>query len=249
MIDDWNPNDPDAVRVHYDLGSWTFDQQAELAAELAEAGIPHAWWTDTELVVPEEAEEAADAVVEAVEERLNIGTPELGTAPVALAEGEPTTEYDLGDWSREERDAVTTMLVESELAHGWEGSVLLVPTAAETAVDAILDLVERGDYTVDHGDSGDERVELPFETLTTFFLAGDRLRRNTLDADGLEQLLAATEVADPSRPPYGVEVRLWRESCALADRLADALVGGDQPDHDTAAAVANQLHDLLRPYV
>ena len=29
---DWNPNDPDATRVYYDLSAWTFDQQAELAA-------------------------------------------------------------------------------------------------------------------------------------------------------------------------------------------------------------------------
>ena len=34
---DWNPDDPDAVRVHYDLSAWTFDQQAELAAAMADA--------------------------------------------------------------------------------------------------------------------------------------------------------------------------------------------------------------------
>ena len=36
MTDDWNPNDPDATRVHYDLAMWSFDQQAELASDLAE---------------------------------------------------------------------------------------------------------------------------------------------------------------------------------------------------------------------
>jgi hypothetical protein len=259
VADDWNPNDPDAVRVHYDLGAWTFDQQAELAAELAEAEIPHAWWDDTELVVPEEAEAAADAVIADVEERLNIGAAPTGSAapaPVALAGDEPTTEYDLGDWTAEERAAVMAMLVDAEIAHGWEGDTLLVPTAAETVVDTILDTVERGEYTLVDVDVDDAAhsaagadVELPFETLTTFFLAGERLRRNTLDADGLEQLLAAIDVADPARPPYGVEVRLWRSTCALAEQLADALVGDDQPDHDAAATAATALHDLLRPYV
>nr|MBA2321499.1 ComF family protein [Deltaproteobacteria bacterium] len=72
--------------------------------------------------------------------------------------------------------------------------------------------------------TGEDAGQLPFETLTTFFLAGERLQKNPLDADGLEELLAATEVADPASPPYGVQPRLWEQTCALAERLADALV-------------------------
>ena len=34
---DWNLNDPDAVRVLYDLSAWNFEQQAELSAEMADA--------------------------------------------------------------------------------------------------------------------------------------------------------------------------------------------------------------------
>ena len=84
---------------------------------------------------------------------------------------------------------------------------------------------------------------------TTFFLAGDRLQKNPLDADGLEQLLSATDVADPDRPPYGVDKRLWVRMCELADELAAALVDGDEPDVVETQAVAGELHDLLRPYV
>ena len=58
-----------------------------------------------------------------------------------------------------------------------------------------------------------------------------------------------TEVAEPTRPPYGVDIRLWQRTCELADELADALVDGDEPDHDAAVAVAAELHDLLRPYI
>ena len=90
---------------------------------------------------------------------------------------------------------------------------------------------------------------MPFETLTTFFLAGERLQQNPLDADGLEQLLSATDVADPERPPYGVDKRLWERMCELADELAAALVDGDEPDVVETQAVAAELHDLLRPYV
>ena len=68
--------------------------------------------------------------------------------------------------------------------------------------------------------------------------------------DGLEQLLAATEVADPACPPYGVQPRLWEQTCALAERLADALgEATTDPDEDAAQSAAGELHDLLRPYV
>ena len=71
MSDDWNAADPDSPRVIYDLGMWSFDQQAELAAELAEAEIPHSW-DGAELVVPEAFETAADSTISLVEERLGI---------------------------------------------------------------------------------------------------------------------------------------------------------------------------------
>ena len=90
---------------------------------------------------------------------------------------------------------------------------------------------------------------LPFETLTTFFLAGERLQKNTLDPDGLDDLLAAVEVADVEQPPYGVDPRLWTRTCELANELADALTEGDEPDHEEAGTVAGELRDLLRPFV
>ena len=61
VTDDWNPNDPDATRVVYDLSAWSFDQQAELASELAEAEVPHTW-DGSDLMVPVAAEQARHAV-------------------------------------------------------------------------------------------------------------------------------------------------------------------------------------------
>ena len=71
MTEEWNPNDPEATRVLYDLGGWSFDQQAELAAELAEAEVPHTW-EGSELVVPETHEAQADVLISVLEERLGI---------------------------------------------------------------------------------------------------------------------------------------------------------------------------------
>ncbi|MEO8264332.1 MAG: hypothetical protein ABI706_02355 [Ilumatobacteraceae bacterium] len=254
MTDDWNPNDPDATRVHYDLADWSFEQMAELAAALADAEVPHAW-DASELIVPESAEETTDDIVAEVEMRLGIPGDTAEAAPrepVSLPDDAASTEYDLAEWEQRERDLITSHLVARGLPFRWEEDVLLVGTDDEELVDSILDDVENDEGIELPDETDEERAEadqLPFETLTTFFLAGDRLQRNPLDADGLEQLLSATDVADPEHPPYGVDKRLWLRMCELADDLAAALVDGDEPDVVETQAVAAELHDLLRPYV
>lgn len=257
-------SDPDGPQVVYDLAEWSFDEQAELAAELAEAEVPHGW-EGNELVVPELHEAAADAVIARVEERLGIGTDaaERGVRtafddlpPVPLDEGRLVTEYDLGDWSPPERDAVRHVLVRQRRPFSFDGDVLVVHSDDEDVVDSILDMIERGgddegaEVVDDDGDDGlDVGGRPPFETLTTFFLMAGRLRKDPLDADGLDRLLDALDVADPARPPYGVDPRLWTRTCEMADELAGALADADEPDHDEAMSVADELHDLLRPYV
>lgn len=263
MSDEWNPNDPDATRVLYDLSSWTFDQQAELAAELADAEIPHTW-DGTELVVPESHEAVTDSTISRVETRLGVvydGDPEAEghedegatvsrAAPLDVPEGVATTEYDLAEWPEGDRQSITRALTRQSVPYRWEDDLLVVPTANEALVESLMDLIEQGEFTA-HADDidADDGERLPFETLTTFFLAGVRLQKNPMDADGLEQLIAATELADPSRPPYGVDPRLWQRTCELADELAGALADADEPDHDETVAVASELHDLLRPYI
>ncbi|CAB4884158.1 unannotated protein [freshwater metagenome] len=246
---DWNANDPEAIRVMYDLSGWDFDQQAALAAELAEAEIPHGW-DGTELAVPEQFEAAADAVFTALEARLGIAGADntaLASAEAELAADASLTEYDLSDWDALERSLVSDSLIGAGVPFRWEGEVLLVPTDAEEHVDGILDEVENGDIIPIMNDAP-EADELPFETLNNFFLAGERLRREPRDATGLERLLDALKVADTSRPPRGVELGVWRRSCQLADELADALVNADG-DYDDAKPVAQDLHDLLRPLI
>jgi hypothetical protein len=258
---DWNPNDPDATRVYYDLAAWTFDQQAELAAAMADAEIQHAW-DDTELMVPEDSEQAADLVIAEVEARLGIESDPAANevaaqhpGAIALTDGVPTTEYDLDEWPAADRQALTHALEGASIPFNWDGNVLLVGTGDESIVEALLDEIERGEY-VDLDADGEGSVEgdgqlaqPPPEVLTTFFLASERLRRDPLDPDGLEQLLLATDVAEPEQPPFGVQPRLWQKTCELADQLADALVDDDEPDLDAAKSAAEALYDLLRPNV
>jgi len=254
---DWNPDDPDATRVYYDLSAWSIDQQGELASELADAEIPHSW-EGNELVVPEEVEQAADLLIADVEIRLGIQDEVEGEEPgdadlteVARIDLQPdveTTEFGLDEWTADDRGLVDRALVGAGIPFRWEAATLLVATTDEDVVDAILDSVEAGE-TDDLAEVAAEADQLPFETLTTFFLAGERLRRNPLDAEGLEQLIKATDVADPRYAPYGVELPLWKRSCELAEQLADVLADEVDVDNDAAMAVAEQLHDLLRPYV
>lgn len=262
MTDDWSPADPDRPRVIYDLSGWSFDHQAELAAQLAEAEVPHSW-DGTDLVVPEESEAEADAVIAEVEHRFGIDDGDDGDdtdderaarqlaaaepvhEQVPLDEGRLVTEYELDDWDDAERDAVTRSMLVQRRPFQWQGTTLVVHADDEDIVDAILDMVESG-VEIDPVDDG-ERPS--FETLTTFFLMADRLRRDPLDADGLEQLLDALDIADPSRPPYGVDTRLWQRTCELADELAGALADDEVPDDDEARELADELHELLRPYI
>ena len=264
---EWNPDDDEAPKVFYDLTEWDFDQQAELAAALAESEIAHGW-EGSELVVPEEFEAQTDVVFADVEQRLGIvgkGTgsvPEQDDEPVVervIADDETLTEYDLADWPELERTLVVDSLRAANIPSRWEQTVLLVPTTDEERVDGILDDIESGEVipVINDGPDGDE---LPFESLNSFFLAGQRLRKDPRDADGLERLLEALAVADPDRPPRGVELRVWRRTCELAEQLADELVEERDPlvdlvyDEDgnevhPASAVASDLHDLLRPLI
>ena len=186
MSDDWNPNDPDAKNVMYDLSRWSFDQQAELAAELAEAAVPHTW-DGSELVVPESHEAAADSTVTRVEARLGItyegddgdgdGAGQTATTthqPIDIPAGVASTEYDLGEWAESDRQSITQALTAQQIPYRWEDDLLLVSTAHEEAAEALMDTIEAGDFAMLPTDDA-SADELPFETLTTFFLAAERL--------------------------------------------------------------------------
>lgn len=241
-IADWDPRDPDAVSVYYDMSAWTADQQAELIEALAESNIPHAW-EGSELLVPEVLEAETDALFEVLEARLGLqsdGEPNT----IAMPDDEPLTEYELDDWDLSDRAVLTEALVASRLAHRWEGDVLLVPTAAEEAVEELMTDIESGQvWIVPEGDDDDldnDDVD-PAAVLLAFRDAGERLARDPLDPDGLDALRLALDDADAGRPPSGLAPASWRQVYALADELADAIAGGDAPDEPLAVDTAERL--------
>lgn len=241
---DWNPLDPDAASVHYDLAEWSFDQRAEVAATFADEGIPHTWDGD-EVVVPEELESRVDELFAELEERLGIDAE--APAELTFDEAGGITEYDLSELAPGDRAVLSAALVDARLPHRWSGATLEVPTAVEDAVEEIMDRVDAGDVTV--LDESESEAESRTVGLAELFGLADRLRRDPLDADGLRMLVDALDEIEPDRPPYGTQLALWRQAYDLADRLADFLAGGDEPDELAAIATAEQLHQLLADQV
>ena len=132
---DWNPLDPDAPNVYYDLSSWTSDQQAELTALLANADIAHAW-VESELVVSEEFEDVVDQLFDRLERELGIGSPAVAGG---VDDEDETIEFELDEYSIGERREITESLVAARVTHRWVETTLIVPVAAEEIVDEILD--------------------------------------------------------------------------------------------------------------
>jgi hypothetical protein len=241
---DFDPNDPEVVKVHYDVSVWNFDQRAELSEALAEAELPHAWDGD-EIVVPEEVEADVDALFDELDKV-------LGPFPIALDEGAESTEFGLDEWSDADRAVLTEALVASEVPHRWDGTTVVVAADAEHAVDDLLDAIEAGELL---GDGGDTQTAPPEGALSTMFLAADRLAKDPRDAGARTDLLGLAPHVDAKIPPYGMAHRPWAGAVGGLDTIVglighDAATGspGDTAESDIIGA-AQDLRSLLRPYV
>ncbi|HET9667439.1 MAG TPA: hypothetical protein VFP09_11805 [Desertimonas sp.] len=231
---DWDPNDPDTVKVHYDVSAWTLEQRAELSAALAEEEIAHTW-SDDELVVPELLEARTDGLFERLDE-------ELGPFPIALAEDEPGVEYGLDEWPDDDRTTLTAALVESGVAHRWEGMTIIVAAEAESAVDELLDGIEAG--TVVAGAA----AAAPEDALPRLFAAADRLAKDPDDRIGREDVAVLAGLCEPAHPPYGLAKNVWRGVVEAAGQLAQASDAAEPAASDVIGA-AQHLRSLVRPYV
>ena len=237
---DFDPNDPDVVKVHYDVSAWNFDQRAELSEALAESELPHVW-DEEELVVPELVEDEVDAMFEQLEQA-------LGPFPIVLAADDESTEFGLDEWSEADRVLLTQSLVESEIPFRWEGSTVVVAHDAEDVVDDLLDAIEEGELLeADEAASGP-----PDGALSTIFLAADKLARDPVDARSRTTLLDLADDLDAAHPPYAFAPRTWSRAVAGVGEivsLVQADAEGAGADESSVAERAEILRNLLRPYV
>lgn len=250
---DFDPNDNEIVKVHYDLSAWSFDNRAELAEALAGAGLPH-YWDDEELVVPEAVEAATDAMFEQLES-------ELGPFPVGLdADGE-AVEYGLDEWSSTDRATLTDALVEAEIPHRWDSTTVSVAADAEEDVDALLDAIEAGELgPVDDGGAN----EPPEGALSDIFLAADKLAKDPSDAKSRRRLIEMSTIINKKFPPYALPPRVWAQAVegvskiverieqdADGDRVDDAPVRDDGRLEESSDVIglAQELRSAIRDFV
>ena len=235
-VDDFDPADPDTVKVHYDVSGWSFDQRGELAAAFAEAGLPHGW-DGHEFVVPEAAEDAADALFAHLD-------AELGPFPIGLGEHEGSTEFGLDEWPAADLEILRTALVDAEIPHRWEGHTIFVATDAEDVVDDLLDAIERGDiasYDPD-ADGG-----APDGALGRLFTIGDRLARDPSESGARFELFELAPQLDPRTPPFGLAVSAWS---VVVQRVNDLTSDFEiDADHSDIIGHAQELRTITRPYV
>ena len=231
---DFDPNDPDQVKVHYDLGGWNIDQRAELAETLAEQSIPHVWEGD-ELVVPEAIEGPVDRLFEQLE-------AELGPFPVWLDRRR------LGHRVRSRRMAAGRHRDPQRIADRGRDPASLGghdPLRRERRR-------ARGRRPARRDRSGevasiDGATEAPDGALQSLYSSADRLRRDPTHTSAREELFALVPKLNPTAPPYGLAAGSWATMVAAASTLVAAFQAGRPTDELEQAAEA--LHGVCRPWV
>jgi hypothetical protein len=235
LVLEWNPNDPDTVKVHYDVSGWSLDQRAELSEALAEADLAHVWEGE-EVVVPEALEAEVDALFARLEEL-------LGPFPVGLDDDDQGVQYELDEWPAPDRQTLAQALIDGQVPHRWERSTVVVATEAEATVDALLDGIEQGTLTLASGDGG-----APEGALDTMFRCADRLARDSDDRAGANDLRDLAPRLAASAPPYGVSVAMWARIIEAANALTDLLDDPESSSSDIIGA-AQELRSLVRSFV
>ena len=210
------------------------------------------------------------------------GVPLVSTATDASAEGDEAegsrpprahhhedddeVDFDLSDWTTDERGLLDGRLTEALIPHRWEGGgapflahhasttqeqwqihdTLVVREEHADAVEEILDEVEYPDALDAVLDDGAED-EASYQIMSDLYVAADRLKNNPTDADAAADLGAAQVAAATSSIPYGVEIRVWEQVQDLARSIAEAADVG--ADDDVVAADAARLRDILSRFV
>jgi len=235
-VSEWDPNDPESVKVHYDVSAWSLDQRAELTEALADAELPHSWDGD-ELIVPEDLEGQVDELFERLEEL-------LGPFAVQLDPDDAGVEFGLDEWPPADRQTLAQALVEAAVPHRWQGPTVIVATDSEAAVDELLDGVEQGTLVLTSGGT----TGPPEGALGVLFTSADRLARDPDDRGGRDDLRGLVGQLDRSQPPYGVSIGTWAKAVDAATTLGSLIDDDSSPPSDIIGAAQN-LRALVREYV
>ena len=168
----------------------------------------------------------------------------------------PITEWELDECTPDARAELTTLLIESGIAHKWEETVLLAASAVENEVEEMLDEIENNigisddsddsDYD-DGGDDGNDVADS--KVLGQLSALAQRISRNPSDTNAIRTLERLLEEIDGANAPREISDSVWRQAKDLANQIEESLVGSSQPDESTAMDLAGRLFAILRSNV
>lgn len=174
----------------------------------------------------------------------------------------PITEWELDEWTPDARAELTTVLIESGIAHKWEQTVLLAASAVESEVEEVLDEIENNndlsdDVDDENGDEddgdddggGDSNDVADSKVLGQLSALAQKISRNPSDPNSIRTLERLLEEIDGANAPREISDSVWRQVKDLAIQIEEALVGSSQPDESTAMDLAGRLFAILRSNV
>lgn len=158
--------------------------------------------------------------------------------------------YELNTWDAAQRQQIDIVLAEAGVPFQWEDTDLLVPAAAEAAVDELLDTIEFPDALPLEATESEEAAddEAVYQVMSDLFVLADRIAEGkTVDLAVAGDFIEASGRAAETPPPFGVEERTWQQVQRLAGEIAERLE--DEGNDDVVIAEAATLRNALRSFV
>lgn len=225
-------------QLAYDMAPWAGESRMLLGSLLDGEDIDHVW-QGTTLVVHPDDEEVVDALLDAVAE----------AAVGALSRDRPRVVYEVGGWSAAMQTSLSQSLAVADIPYEWdENGDLVVYEDDEERVEQIFDAMP----DPDDPDAVDaDGIDVTATIFRLWEAAGDLAKRPD-DAGAVLAAVEATGHLETLAVPFGFEPVVWRDLCARAGALRDALeasVPEDEWSDEELVERAAELHDLLRRYV
>ena len=160
-------------------------------------------------------------------------------------EGGDEVEYDLADWSADEREQlVASLAAEGVAARIEEDALLVVPEDAADLAEELIEEVDAPDALAAEVDDGDDDAA---RVLSSLYVTSDVLVHDPDSSAAVVELLESVEAAGSLPLPYGLDGDQWSSLLRTADELADLL--GAAAEASEVAAAARRLRDAVRPLV
>lgn len=160
-------------------------------------------------------------------------------------EGGDEVEYDLADWSADEREQlVASLAAEGVAARIEEDALLVVPEDAADLAEELIEEVDAPDALAAEEDDGDDDAA---RVLSSLYVTSDVLVHDPDSSAAVVELLESVEAAGSLPLPYGLDGDQWSSLLRTADELADLL--GAAAEASEVAAAARRLRDAVRPLV